>query len=147
MAIQTCIERIPIQKKNKKKRKKQSVPSIYSFHSRDAVNFRVLWPDWPHSFLTIPSLKIFFSPINLCKFVLKCKKSGYFIDLFWRYNWLKNPKVLPISQEHKFSQIWDLRWYTGANNKNFPYRTNSVQINDEIFLAHFWSIFQFFGQK
>ena len=22
-----------------------------------------------------------------------CKKSGYFIDLFWSYGWLKNPAI------------------------------------------------------
>ena len=34
--------------------------------------------------------KIFWSTFNLCKFVSTCKKPGYFIDLFWRYGWLKN---------------------------------------------------------
>ena len=38
-------------------------------------------------------LKIFWSTFNLCEFVSKCKKSGYFIDLFWRYGWLKNPAI------------------------------------------------------
>ena len=26
-------------------------------------------------------------------FVPACKKSGYFINLFWRYVWLKNPAI------------------------------------------------------
>ena len=57
--------------------KNQFIPSTYSW---DTVNFRVLWPGWPH-------------PINSCEFVSTCKKSGYFIDLFWRYGWLKNPAI------------------------------------------------------
>ena len=36
--------------------KNQLIPSI---HSRDTVNFRVLWTDWPHPFLTISTQKIF----------------------------------------------------------------------------------------
>ena len=38
-------------------------------------------------------MKIFWSTFNLCEFVSTCKKSGYFIDLFWRYGWLKNPAI------------------------------------------------------
>ena len=37
--------------------------------------------------------KIFWSTFNLCEFVSTCKKSGYFIDLFWRYSWLKNAAI------------------------------------------------------
>ena len=29
----------------------------------------------------------------ICELVSTCKKSGYFIDLFWRYGWLKNPAI------------------------------------------------------
>ena len=36
--------------------KNQFIPSI---HSWDTANFRVPWPDWPHSFLTTPTQKIF----------------------------------------------------------------------------------------
>ena len=55
---------------------------------------------------------------------------------------LKNPKsdgltesIWPISQEQDtgFFQIKDLCGNT-ANNKNFHFRTNSVKINDQIFL-------------
>ena len=35
--------------------KNQFIPSI---HSWDTANFRVLWPDWPHPFLTMPTQKI-----------------------------------------------------------------------------------------
>ena len=61
-----------------------------SIHSWDTANFRVPWPGWPHPFLNIPP-KTFWSTFNLCEFVSTCKKSGYFINLFWRYGWLKNP--------------------------------------------------------
>ena len=37
-----------------------------------------------------------------------------------------------ISQEQKFSQIWDLRRNT-TNNISFHYRTNLVKINNQIF--------------
>ena len=30
---------------------------------------------------------------NLCDFVSTCKKTGYFIDFFWKYGWLKNPAI------------------------------------------------------
>ena len=82
--------------------------------------------------------KIFWSNFNLCVFVSTCKKIGYFIDLFWRYGWLKIVQshwlrtFWPISQDLEFSQIWDLCRNT-ANIKNFHYRTNSLKINDTIF--------------
>ena len=42
---------------------------------------------WPHVSKSFPTF-------DLCKFAYKtCKKSGYFIDLFWRYSWLKNPAI------------------------------------------------------
>ena len=34
--------------------------------------------------------KIWWSTLNLCEFVLTCKKTSYFIGFFWRYGWLKN---------------------------------------------------------
>ena len=37
--------------------------------------------------------KTFWSTFNLREFVSTCKKSGYFINLFWRYGWLKNPAI------------------------------------------------------
>ena len=35
----------------------------------------------------------FWSTFDLYIFVSTCKKSGYFIDSFWRYDWLKNPAI------------------------------------------------------
>ena len=103
--------------------------------------------------------KTFWSTFNLCKFVLTCKKSGYSIDLFWRYGRLKNPaiwlaeNILDHISETKFSQIWDLCRKI-ANNIHFHYKTNSVKINDKfslyikkpLFLAYFpnsWGKFFF----
>ena len=68
--------------------------------------------------------KIFWSTFNLCKFVSTCKKSCYFIDLFWRYGWLKILQsdwlrtFWAISQEQNFSQIWAL-CRNAANNIHF----------------------------
>ena len=82
--------------------------------------------------------KNFWLTFNLCVFVSTCRKLGYFVDLFWRYGWLKILQshwlrtFLPISQELEFSQIWDLCRNT-ANVKNFHYKTNSLKINDTIF--------------
>ena len=36
---------------------------IPSTHSWDTVNFRVLWPDWAHPFLTMPIQKYFDQPL------------------------------------------------------------------------------------
>ena len=44
--------------------KNQFIPSI---HSWDTVNFRVLSPDWPHPFLTIPAKKCMWICINMQK--------------------------------------------------------------------------------
>ena len=136
-----------------------TIQKISSFHqfilqiqpileSHDQTGHTHFWP--------YPS-KNLWSGFNLCEFVSTCKKSGYFIDLFWRYDWLKNPaiwlaeNILPISQKLEFSQIWDLFRNT-TNNINIHYSTNSVKINDKIFqyiqktlfLAHFPN---FWGKK
>ena len=70
---------------------KNSVHSI-SIHSWDTVNFRVLWPDWPHTFLTTPTSKVF-DQLMWIEFVSTCKISNYFINLFWRHGWLKKPAM------------------------------------------------------
>ena len=48
-----------------------------------------------------------------------------------QFDWLR--AFWPTSQEQDFSQIYDLCRNT-ANNKYIHYRTNSVKINDQIFL-------------
>ena len=111
--------------------------------------------------------KSFWSTFNLCELVSTWKKLGYFIDLFWRYSWLKILQsdwlrtFWPISQEPEFSQMWDLCRNT-ANNINFHYRKHSVKINDKMFqhiqknpvfgpfLTHFpnfWSKKRFFEKS
>ena len=50
--------------------KNQFIPSVYS---KDTVNFRVLWPGWPHPSLTTPTRKNFWLTFNLCEFVSTCK--------------------------------------------------------------------------
>ena len=70
----------------------QKISSFHQFileiqqilESRDQTGQTHFWPSEP---------KIFWSTFNLCEFVSTCKKSGYFIDLFWRYGWLKNPAI------------------------------------------------------
>ena len=49
--------------------KNQFIPST---HSWDTVNFRVLWPGWPHPSLTMPTPKFFdqlLIYVNLCQHV------------------------------------------------------------------------------
>ena len=131
------------------------MPKISSLHqfildiqpileSHDQTGHTHFWPHPP---------KIFWSTLNLCKFVSTCKKSGYFINLLWRYGWLKNSaiwlaeNILVHISGTKFFQNMGLCRNT-ANNINFHYRTNSVKINDKIC---FWPIFapfsRFFGQE
>ena len=76
---------------------------------------------------------------SFCEFVSTCKKWGCFTDLFWRKRWFKNPTILLTEgiltyiSEQYFSQILDLCRNTESNT-NFHYITNSVNINDQIFL-------------
>ena len=41
----------------------------------------------------ILKLKNFWPTFNFCEFVSTCKKWGYFINLFCRNSWLKNPAI------------------------------------------------------
>ena len=57
--------------------------------------------------------KNFWLTFNLHKFVSTCKKSGYFIDLFGRYDWLKNSAIrlaegvlAHISRTKTFPNMW-----------------------------------------
>ena len=103
-----------------------------STHSWDTVNFRVIWPGWPHSFLTTPTPKVF------DKLLIYVSLYQHVKNLFWRYGWLKNLQTdwlrtfWPITQGQKIFQIRDLCRNT-VGNINFNYRTNSVKINDQIF--------------
>ena len=91
--------------------KHQFIPSIHS---------SVLWPDrlCLYSFLgpmtrqAMPVFdhvypKFFWSTSNFSELVSTCIKSGYFIDLFWRYGQWKNPAIClaenkNVSHEQKF---------------------------------------------
>ena len=67
-----------------------NMQKISSFHSWDTINFLVTRLTTPIS--DNAHSKVLWSTVNLCKFVSTCKKSRYFIDLFWRYGWL-NPAI------------------------------------------------------
>ena len=102
---------------------------------------------------------IFWSAFNICECLSRCKKSGYFTDLFWRYGWLKNPaiwlaeNILAHTQEQKFCQKWDL-CRNIANNTNFHLEQIHYKLMTQFlnkFLKNcFWLIFgpfsQFWGQ-
>ena len=64
--------------------KNQFSPSI---HSWDTVNFRVLWPDWPHPFLTMPTQNSFRSTFNLwiCINMQKSSLFHWFILEIWLF--------------------------------------------------------------
>ena len=78
------------------------------------------------------------SKSNFFELILTCKKSSYFIDLFWRFrsfiimqpDWQR--AFWPISQEHDFYQI-QIMYRNKANNVSVHYRTNSVKIKDYFF--------------
>ena len=56
--------------------------------------------------------------------------SGHMVDQeILQSDWLST--LWPISQEQKFSQIWDLGRNT-SNKISFHYRTNSLRINEQI---------------
>ena len=105
---------------------------ISSFH-QFILEIRSILENFDHA-----QPKTFPSNFNSYEFVSTCKKWGYFICLFWRYGWLKNLKIwlaekilANISQEQKISQLWDFHRNT-SNNMNFNYRTNWIEVNDEI---------------
>ena len=72
------------------------------------------------------------------EFVSTCKKSDYFLILFLRYSWFKNPAISlaegisTVFQRPDFFKKWDLHSNI-ANNINFHYRSNPQKINDQIF--------------
>ena len=82
--------------------KNQSIPYIHW----DMVNFRVLWPNLLHPFLTMPTLPTVFHWLDLAE------------------NFLAQ-----ISETKMFSK-WIL-CRNKANNITFVYSTNSVKINDK----------------
>ena len=137
--------------------KNQFLPSI---HSWDTANFKVTWPDWPHTFLAMPIQKFLDQLLIYVNLYQHAKKQAISLICFGdmveqkilQPDWLRT--FWPISQEPEFSQIWDLCRNT-ANNTNFHYRVTSVKINDKIFqyiqktlfLAHFLPIFPILGAK
>ena len=75
-----------------------------TFRCLDQTGHTHFWPCPP---------KNFWLTFNLYKFVSKCKKSGYFIDLFERYDWLKNSAIrlaegvlAHISRTKTFPNMW-----------------------------------------
>ena len=113
-----------------------------------------------HTHFWLCPQKNFWSTFNLHEFVRTCTKSGYFIDLFWRYGWLKNPATWLVQNILAHISGTKIFQYgicgNTANNIIFHYKTNSVQINHKIFQKNakktcFWLIFnpfsQFLGQK
>ena len=83
--------------------------------------------------------KTFWSTFSLCELVSTCKKIRlfyWFVLEIWlvkktlQSDWLRT--FWPISLVQNFYQIWNLCSNT-ANNIGFPYRKNSVKINDQIF--------------
>ena len=114
--------------------KYQLIPSIFFFFFFwDAVNFRVPWPERPQHVNT----KMFWETFNLRGFVSACKESGYFIDLFWRYGWLKNPKILLAKNILTYLRNKNFLKYCffmqGHRKQIFHYRRNSEKANDQSF--------------
>ena len=112
---------------------------IPSVHSWDTVSFRVQRPDWPSPFLTTTKQKIFDQLLIFVNLYQHAKNeavslisSGRIIDLkILQSDWLR--AFWPISQEKVFQKS-RISAETQQNTENFHYRTNSVKINDQIFL-------------
>ena len=103
-------------------------------------NFRVLWQEWPHLFLTPPN-NIFQSTFNCYEFVLTYKKSSLFKNCTI---WLAKSVLTHIPWARFFPNIVFVQEI--VNNINFHYRANSGKTNDQIFeqiqnnlfLVQFW---------
>ena len=102
---------------------------------------------------------------NILELVSTFKKSGYFIDLFWRFCSFINAAILlaesillHILGTSFLHQTDDLQYNNTENNKNFNYRTNSAKVKNYFFLInwkkknYFWPnfdpfCFSVFGAK
>ena len=102
-------------------KKNQLILSVHSWH---VVNFRVLSPDWPHAFLTMPTQKSLNQLLIFVNLYQHAKNQA--ISSIWfgdivnlkilQSDWLRAPWL--ISQEQDCSQIWDVSGNT-TNNINF----------------------------
>ena len=114
---------------------KKPVHSINSFWN--AVNFRILWPDWSQPFVTIPTLEYFAQFLISVNLYQHEKKLFHWFVLeigLVKINpavWLAENILVHISRT-KFSLNMEFVQNT-ANNINFHYRTNLVKIKDQIF--------------
>ena len=69
--------------------KSQLIPFVCFW---DTVIFIAHRPDCQHPFLTLSKQKTFKQ--HFCEFVSTCKKRAYFIYLFRRNSWFKNPAMI-----------------------------------------------------
>ena len=112
--------------------KSQFMPSIYSWNT---ATFRVPWPDWPHLFWPCPTkifLKIF---MWICINKQNIRRFYWFILEIWLTK--KSCSLIgwyfgPYLRNKNFPKIWDLHRNI-ANNINFHYRTNLVNIINQVF--------------
>ena len=80
--------------------------SAYCIHSWDSANFKVLWPEWPPTFLTILIQKCFSQLWPFMTLYDHVKNKAISSFFFWRYSWFKNPATWvadSIFQEPNFS--------------------------------------------
>ena len=103
----------------------QKIKFIPSFHFWDKVNFRILWPDWPHPFLTMSfHSQIFFDQLLIyVNLYQHARNRLFFIDLLWRYDF---QTFWSVFLEPTFSQILDLCSNT-TNHVNVHFRINSMK--------------------
>ena len=118
--------------------KNQLIPSV---HSWDKATILESQNQIGHTHFWLGPTKKFWSTFNFCEFVSRYKKWGSLIDLFWRNCWFENPgtwlaaSILAYISETRFlTNMGFLHEHCRPNNINFYYRTNSVKINEQIFL-------------
>ena len=112
---------------------------ILLVHSWDTVNFRVQRPDWPYPFLTITNQKIFNQLLIIMNFYQHAKNeavslicSGEIVDLKNPAIWWAENILAYISGSRFFPNLGFVKDH--RKWKFFSHRTNSVKINDQIFL-------------
>ena len=120
---------------------------ILSAHFWDQVNFRVLSPDWPHPFLTMPTQKNFWSACAFRESVPTCKNrfipSVHISDTVnFRVPWLDWSHSFVTIPIQKFSITFYFAWICTSLekivNSTCSFLWYNLESQDQIYHTHFW---------
>ena len=127
---------------------------IISFHLFvfEIQTFSEFHDQCPHTFLTMLTQKVFHQFLYFDEFEMTCKRWSYFIILFQRYSWFKNPAIWlaeTLYLKREFS-----RWGKITNKIYFQYIKKSgkkimARSFNKLKNTYFWPIFgaKFFFSK